>query len=97
MPYRIGIGVLAALLAATSAAAQQGAPAGQWPTYGGDHASTKYSPLDKIDRDNVDQLRIAWRWASPDNDVVTANRTTLPSLPPPTMTSQQSRPWARSM
>ena len=24
---------------------------------------------------------MAWRWASPDNEVVTANRTTLPGLP----------------
>ena len=81
MPYRIATVVLAVLLVASSAATQQGAPAGQWPTYGGDHAATKYSPLDQIDRDNVDQLRVAWRWASPDNEVVTANRTTLPSLP----------------
>ena len=81
MPYRIATVVLAVLLVASSAATQQGAPEGQWPTYGGDHAATKYSPLDQIDRDNVDQLRVAWRWASPDNEVVTANRTTLPSLP----------------
>ena len=48
--------------AAPPAAAQQGAPAGEWRHYGADLAGTKYSPLDQIDRDNVDQLDIAWRW-----------------------------------
>ena len=28
------------------------------------HANTKYSPLDQINRDNVKDLRIAWRWKS---------------------------------
>ena len=37
--------------------------------YGGDAASTKYSPLDQIDRSNVARLELAWRWRSPDNDV----------------------------
>ncbi len=81
MPHRIAVGVLAVLLSAWSASSQQGAPAGQWPTYGGDHASTKYSPLDQIDRGTVDRLQVVWRWASPDNEVVTTNRTILPSLP----------------
>ena len=63
------------------ALAQLGAPAGHWPTYGGDHASTKYAPLDQIDRDTVERLQVVWRWASPDNDIVTANRTALPTVP----------------
>ena len=44
-----------------SVSAQTGAQSGEWRAYGGDKASTKYSPLDQIDRTNVDQLRIAWR------------------------------------
>jgi quinoprotein glucose dehydrogenase len=32
-----------------------------WPAYAGDLGATKYSPLDQINRDNVGQLRIAWR------------------------------------
>ena len=59
-----------ALLVTTSptpAAAQAGAPAnGEWPTYGGDLGSTKYSPLDQIDRSNFDTLEVAWRWTSAD-------------------------------
>ena len=34
---------------------------GEWPAYAADKASTKYSPLDQITRDNVKHLRIAWR------------------------------------
>ena len=56
----------------TSLGAQSGArprPStawGEWPTYGGDLASRKYSPLDQITKDNFAQLRVAWRAKSPD-------------------------------
>jgi Glucose dehydrogenase len=33
----------------------------QWPTYGGNLASQRYSPLDQINADNFKDLRIAWR------------------------------------
>lgn len=39
---------------------------GEWPTYGGDLASTKYSPLDQITGANIGRLRLAWRAPSPD-------------------------------
>jgi quinoprotein glucose dehydrogenase len=39
---------------------------GEWPTYGGDLASTKYSPLDQITAANFSRLRVAWRAKSPD-------------------------------
>ena len=61
--------------------AQHGAVEGNWPTYGGDPGSTKYSPLDEIDRDTVQRLHVVWRWDSPDNAIVTANRAGLPRLP----------------
>ena len=32
-----------------------------WPSYAGHVSATKYSPLDQIDRDNLAELRIAWR------------------------------------
>ena len=35
---------------------------GEWPSYGGDAANTRYSPLDQIDASNFDQLEIAWRF-----------------------------------
>ena len=47
--------------------AQEGAPTnGEWPTYGGDLGGTKYSPLSQIDRNNFENLEIAWRWQSAD-------------------------------
>ncbi len=42
--------------AATTVAAQS-----EWPTYGGNLASHRYSPLDQIDKDNFGDLEIAWR------------------------------------
>ncbi len=57
--------ILAILLGTTVAApAQQGAREGEWRYYGADSGSTKYSTLDQIDRDNVADLEIAWRWRS---------------------------------
>jgi quinoprotein glucose dehydrogenase len=32
-----------------------------WPAYSGDKASTKYSPLDQINKNTVGRLEIAWR------------------------------------
>ncbi|MBT6058766.1 MAG: PQQ-binding-like beta-propeller repeat protein, partial [Gammaproteobacteria bacterium] len=44
-----------------------------WPSYGGDNGSRKYSPLDQINADNVDQLEAAWTWTSVDNATVAQN------------------------
>jgi quinoprotein glucose dehydrogenase len=43
------------------ARAQRGPSGSEWRSYGGDNGSTKYAPLDQIDKDNVARLRIAWR------------------------------------
>ena len=57
------------MAAAVLPLAGQGAPpaatgtkAGEWPTYGGDLASTRYSPLDQVNASNFDKLEIAWRF-----------------------------------
>ena len=68
-PLLLAVTVLAATvsggpLAPPALAAQQGATGGNWLYYGGDAGSTKYSPLDQIDADNVADLEIAWRWES---------------------------------
>jgi quinoprotein glucose dehydrogenase len=42
--------------------AQQGTTDGDWLFYGGDAGSTKYSPLDQINAENVAELEIVWRW-----------------------------------
>ncbi len=65
--------VALALLASGTAAAQQGAGRGEWRHYAGDNGSTKYSPLDQINRDNAARLHIAWRWDSPDLPVQAQN------------------------
>ena len=52
----------AAPVAPAAATAQSGAENGQWRYYGGDAGSTRYAPLDQIDRDNVADLEVAWRW-----------------------------------
>jgi quinoprotein glucose dehydrogenase len=41
---------------------QSGAKNGEWPHWGADLGNTKYSPLDQINKDNVKNLRVAWRW-----------------------------------
>jgi len=42
--------------------AQQGAPGGEWPSYGGDTGHTRYSALDEIDANNFSDLEVAWRF-----------------------------------
>ena len=41
---------------------QSAAKIGEWRTYGADLASTRYSPLDQINRDNFGKLQVAWRF-----------------------------------
>lgn len=60
MTRHAGSGLLAVLLTANAVA--QTPAVGEWPTYGGDPGGTKYSPLESINRGNVDQLAIAWEW-----------------------------------
>ena len=45
-----------------SVSAQDGVANGEWRYYGGDAGSNKYSPLDQINRNNFEDLQIAWRW-----------------------------------
>src|SRR5262245_6773632 len=55
--------VLFAALSASVTAQQPAVPStatGEWPTYGGDLANTKYSPLDQITAANFASLKIAW-------------------------------------
>src|SRR5262245_2905072 len=51
----------ALFLLSTSSEAQRGTSGGQWPNHSGDKGSTKYAPLDQINRNNVRNLRIVWR------------------------------------
>jgi glucose dehydrogenase len=72
---RRGAAILTAVLVviALSAAvrAQRGTTGGQWRSYNGDVGSTKYAPLDQINKDNVARLRIAWRRPAVDASLTT--------------------------
>jgi quinoprotein glucose dehydrogenase len=68
-PRRLLAAIVGILAVAISGWAQTSAPStsrGEWPTYGGDLASTKYSPLDQISGENFGALKVAWRTKSPD-------------------------------
>ena len=58
----VGITLAVMAVGLTAApAAQHGTRAGEWRSHSADPGSTRYAPLDQITRDNVSQLRIAWR------------------------------------
>src|SRR5258708_11306122 len=64
-PVLSGLVMVAVLLASGSRgplAGQAGAQKGEWRTYGGDLANSRYSPLDQITRDNFNKLEVAWRF-----------------------------------
>jgi quinoprotein glucose dehydrogenase len=65
--------LLAALVHPVSA--QTGKPRGKttnWPSYAGDKASSKYSPLSQIDKHNFTKLKVAWTWRSVDEEITKA-------------------------
>ena len=55
----VAMGLTTTLCLVGTAAAQT--ENGEWRSYSGDPGSTKYAPLDQINRTNVKNLRIAWR------------------------------------
>ncbi|MYF96645.1 MAG: PQQ-binding-like beta-propeller repeat protein, partial [Holophagales bacterium] len=71
----LACGFAAALIGFVAAAAaaetgEQGRSAhGEWQHHGGDHASSRYSPLAQIDGSNFGRLEVAWRWRTADHDV----------------------------
>ena len=58
------LGLLFFVMGSVPLAAQHGAEDGDWRSWGGDAGSTRYSALDQINKDNVQNLEIAWRWYS---------------------------------
>jgi quinoprotein glucose dehydrogenase len=51
-----------ATLPAIGQVGQVGARNGEWTTYGGDIANTRYAPLDQINAGNFNRLEVAWRF-----------------------------------
>jgi len=66
--------LLVIISTAVTSLAQKGATKGEWHYYGGDSGSTKYSPLDQINKGNVKDLSVAWTWESPDLALQKENR-----------------------
>jgi quinoprotein glucose dehydrogenase len=56
----VGVTAIAAAIAVLSAA-DPPKKNSEWRYYSADNAATKYAPLDQINKDNVGQLRVAWR------------------------------------
>lgn len=56
--------VLFTVVIVADATSQRGVTDGQWRVTYGDAGATRYSDLDQINRDNVGELQIAWRWDS---------------------------------
>jgi quinoprotein glucose dehydrogenase len=52
----------ALLWSSRPASGQYGVKNGEWRYWGADIGSTKYSPLDQINRDTVKNLHVVWRW-----------------------------------
>src|SRR3954447_7971649 len=46
----------------------------EWPSYAGDGASSKYSPLAQIDASNFGRLKTAWTWRSVEEKVAQENK-----------------------
>ena len=40
-----------------------------WTSYASDQFSSKYSPLDQINKENVKDIEVKWTWESPDNEL----------------------------
>ena len=64
LSLRVSVSAVALLAGIVPIVAQRGATGGEWRYYGAEAGSTKYSPLDQINRENVKDLKIAWRWKS---------------------------------
>jgi quinoprotein glucose dehydrogenase len=61
--------VVTVVLGSAFPGAQQGTRGGEWTRYGGDSGTTKYAPLDQIDKGNVSRLRIAWQRPAVDSSI----------------------------
>ena len=56
------VSIVGGLVLTNAGVSGQSKKPGEWPTYGGDLASTRYSPLDQITKDNFNKLEAAWRF-----------------------------------
>ena len=65
---------------AAPAYSEEAIPYGEWHHYGRDKASSRYSPLAQIHRENVGSLVEVWRWSSPDAGIEAQNDSVRPGV-----------------
>ena len=58
----VALGVLLLASPILSGAQDRGSPEGEWRYQSGDAWGTRYSPLDRIDGDNFEELELQWVW-----------------------------------
>lgn len=56
------LAAMSAMVFSATAAANETMPAGDWPSIDRDLASTRFSPLNQINRGNVSELQLAWSY-----------------------------------
>ena len=61
--------VAAALLGCLANAQSESRGRGEWRAYGGTNANLKYAPFDQITKENLSQLRVAWRQSAMPEEV----------------------------
>jgi quinoprotein glucose dehydrogenase len=85
LPTSLVFALLAALLFSCSDSEEALLPPGvestgyDWANYGNDPGHSKYAPLDQINRDTIENLRLAWIWDSVDNQAVLERPQFVPS------------------
>jgi len=73
------LAVLTLCAAAAAPVASQSPQRTEWRYYGGNKGFTRYSALDQINRDNVKNLRIAWRRPAVNDKMIAAFPDTRPN------------------
>ena len=83
--------ILAAIAISAATSCSQGDPSGpaaarskesdprlrvEWPVHGGDSGAQRYSPLQAIQRSNVERLAVAWEWKTGEVQLDSATSTT---------------------
>src|SRR5687767_16007241 len=79
-PMAYAVSTLCAVAATIAVVASQTPqPPAEWRYYGGNKGFTRYSALDQINRDNVKNLRIAWRRSALNDKMIAAFPDTRPN------------------
>jgi quinoprotein glucose dehydrogenase len=66
------LGLLTPVVLTLVGSSREDDPIVEWTSYGGNTTNSRYSTLSQINRENFKNLRIAWKWDSPDNSIIKA-------------------------